>query len=323
LAFVALLAVGCASTLTSSGGARYDADKPQTFLPNAKVEQVKGVAMGSAVSKGWTLVNSSVDTLVLQRNMNAAAAESISSGAGLAPLPSVIQVRSSFFPRQGGVDVVLDAQVITGRGTDKEKRDDFTESFRPELMRSLTALRKTWNESSWRVASATPPLTTPEPVPDDALELDTSAAVTDGADGASGAVPVYTAETQPSPSRVQSAWGTASGSDLSGPIPVEDRSYAPSVAQPSEAISLPPEQPAPTIETGSAGSNMLTLNQPRDTGVWAYYAEHYARIRGCKLTESGAKLVEKQKFSETHRVDCEDGKSFLVHCNAGDCRGLR
>lgn len=322
LLIAALLAVGCASTPTPSGGAKYDPNKPRIFLPNANVEQAKGVAMGSAVSKGWVLAQSNGDTLILQRDLNAAAAESIAPGAGLAPLPPVLEVHSSFFPRQGGVDVVLDAQVITGRGTDKQKRNDFTESFRPELMRSLAALRKAWNDSGWRVASAIPPLTTPEPLPDDALDLDAPASVTDGADSVVE-VPASEVETQSSPSRVQSAWGIAASPNQSGSVPVEERSYARSIAQPSEAIGPPPGQPAPASTTGEAASNMIALNQPRDTGVWAYYAEHYARVRGCTLTESGANLVEKQQFSETHRIDCIDGKSFLVRCNAGDCRGLR
>jgi hypothetical protein len=68
---------------------------------------------------------------------------------------------------------------------------------------------------------------------------------------------------------------------------------------------------------------MLVLRQPGDTGIWAYYAEHYARVRGCTLTDGGSVLVEKQNYSETHRVDCEGGRSFLVRCNAGVCRGLR
>jgi hypothetical protein len=68
---------------------------------------------------------------------------------------------------------------------------------------------------------------------------------------------------------------------------------------------------------------MLALNPPSESGVWAYYAEHYARIRGCTLNDQGSELVEKASYSETHRVHCEDGKTFLVRCNAGVCRGLR
>ena len=68
---------------------------------------------------------------------------------------------------------------------------------------------------------------------------------------------------------------------------------------------------------------MLTLQQPQGTGVWAYYAEHYARIRGCSLAGEGAVLVEETKAYEVHRVYCEGGTTFLVKCNAGTCRGMR
>jgi hypothetical protein len=68
---------------------------------------------------------------------------------------------------------------------------------------------------------------------------------------------------------------------------------------------------------------MMALNQPAPTGVWAYYAEHYARVRGCTIAGEGAVLVEKQPDYEMHRVYCEGGQTFLVRCNAGVCRGMR
>ena len=67
----------------------------------------------------------------------------------------------------------------------------------------------------------------------------------------------------------------------------------------------------------------MALNQPAPPGVWAYYAEHYARVRGCAVAGEGAVLVEKQPEYEMHRVYCEGGQTFLVRCNAGVCRGMR
>lgn len=319
-ALAGLLTVGCASSpMSGSSDARYDADKPQIFLPDAGVQEVKGLAMGSAVSKGWTLAESGDDTLILQRTLNAAAAESISPGAGLGPLPPVVKVRSTFFPRMGGVDVVLDAQVVTQRGGEQEKREDFTDSYRPELMRSLASLRKAWDESRWRVASAIPPLPTTQPVSQDELEGD----ATEGTPGyddtaTASASPVVS---QPWGSGVQSAWGTTPDPVSVGTVVIEDRSpvLAAETGQPQG-----PSRPMPaTLATANPDTNMLTLRKPQDTGIWAYYAEHYARIRGCTLTADGAVLVKKSEYWETHRVDCDGGNSFLVKCNAGVCRGLR
>jgi hypothetical protein len=71
-------------------------------------------------------------------------------------------------------------------------------------------------------------------------------------------------------------------------------------------------------------NNMLTLSTaPSGTGVWAYYAEHYARVRGCRLAGEGAVLMRKTPEHEEHRVYCEGGQTFLVRCNAGICRGLQ
>jgi hypothetical protein len=67
---------------------------------------------------------------------------------------------------------------------------------------------------------------------------------------------------------------------------------------------------------------MLALNRQTEPGVWAYYAEHYAKIRGCELSENGVVLEEKLPEFELHRVHCENQKTFLVKCNAGTCRGM-
>ena len=327
-ACAALIVVGCATTtgpVLQPSGARYDPNKPQTFLPGASVDQAKGVAMGAAVSKGWSVLQSTDDTLLLQRMLDAAAAESSLPGASVAPLPPVVQVRSSFFRRDMGVDVVLDAQVVTGRGTEQEKSVDFTENYRGELTQSLASLRQAWDTTGSRVASAIPPLpTSAAPPSTPALAGPASAG------GEAAAVPAASAGAKP-PAAVAgpagtSAWGPTRFS-APAPVPlqepavrVEDRSLA-SVPAPVEEASRPAAPLAGTAPEQSA--NMLVLSPPTDAGLWSYYAEHYARIRGCDLADGGAVLIEKQNYSETHRVDCAGGRSFLVRCNAGVCRGLR
>jgi hypothetical protein len=67
---------------------------------------------------------------------------------------------------------------------------------------------------------------------------------------------------------------------------------------------------------------MLALNRQTEPGIWAYYAEHYAKIRGCEVSGKGAVLEQKLPEYELHRVYCENGATFLVKCNAGTCRGM-
>jgi hypothetical protein len=309
---------GCASAPEKGAAAQYDPDKPQIFIPSAQVAHVKGVAMGTAKSKGWTFVESTSDTLVMQRPLNAAAAEAIEPGAGLDPKPAVVEIRTTFFPRLGGVDVVLDAQVLVHRGTDNEKRMDYTEDYRPELTRSLTSLRSAWNESRTRVVSALPPLGT-HATQDDGSDAPTSE---DGAPSETsydaGAPDPAAAVNDP---ETQTAWGSAAAPDTpppaselpsasaGGPMPA-----APVAERSASAVPSPP---------AAEGGSMLALRKPQDTGVWAYYAEQYARLRGCSVADAGAALEEKTQAYEVHRVPCADGSDFLVKCNAGACRGMR
>jgi hypothetical protein len=334
----AVLLGGCATTSFTSGGASYDPNLPRTFLSGADIAQAKGVAMGSAVSKGWTVSRSSADTLVLQRTLNAAAAESVSPGASLAPLPSLVEVRSSFFQRDNGVDVVLDAQVVTGRGTDKEEKLDYTDGYRQELMRSLASLRQAWSQSGWRVASAVPPLSTAaasadasqdsadslleDPVPTawGSVEAPRSEAAAQAFD-TEAPEPRNAAQT-PDPGGLEEA--SVAGPDAPAAASVEAEARAPAqLPAPAPAAADVSRVEAVPTSVSEPAPNMLALTRPTDSGVWSYYAEHYARVRGCSPTDGGAVLVEKENYSETHRVDCAGGRSFMVRCNAGVCRSLR
>ena len=67
---------------------------------------------------------------------------------------------------------------------------------------------------------------------------------------------------------------------------------------------------------------MLTLSPPGRTGVWAYYAEQYARLRGCEIDETGAQLIENRADGEVHKVSCVGSASYLLRCQNGVCRGL-
>jgi hypothetical protein len=298
-ATILFLLAGCASTpSTDTTDARYDPNKPQIFLANARVEHVKGLAMGAAATKGWSLAEVGDDTLLLTRPLNAAAAESIAPGASLTPQPPRVEVRAVFFPRLGGVDVMLDAEVLLFQGGDKEKREGFTDSYRPELMRSLAELRAAWSESRALVADAVPPLPDTPAAGLDALASGDDGAPAEGEEATAG-------------ERIAAPAGPA---PIPAAAPVETRDARPEPA---------PSPQTPAGDAGASPDNMLVLRQPRQVGLWAYYAEQYARLRGCSLAGDGAVLIEKSRYGETHRVYCEGGGSYLVRCNAADCRGMR
>lgn len=120
------------------------------------------------------------------------------------------------------------------------------------------------------------------------------------------------------------ATARAAAAPSDGGAPVVSLPLGPTPTAALPPLALPPSGsavPEPQ-EPVDRASNMLVLNQPTTSGGWAYYAEHYARVRGCALTDEGAVLVEKKPEYEVHRVNCEGGQSFLVRCNAGTCRGM-
>jgi deoxycytidylate deaminase len=67
---------------------------------------------------------------------------------------------------------------------------------------------------------------------------------------------------------------------------------------------------------------MLAL-YPSSTDVsWSYYAEQYARLRGCNVAPTGAILIDSRTDGEILKVPCNGADSMIVQCQNGDCRGL-
>ncbi len=135
-----------------------DPNKPNMFFPGGNIQQVRGAAMGAAVTQGWEVKKAGRDSLILQRDLDDVAAENLASGASRGPLPPVVEVRTDFFDRSGGVNVQLAAEVITARGTNKEKRQDSTTTYRNELMHALSILQNDWREAGPKIANALPPI---------------------------------------------------------------------------------------------------------------------------------------------------------------------
>jgi hypothetical protein len=83
--------------------------------------------------------------------------------------------------------------------------------------------------------------------------------------------------------------------------------------------------PTPTA-TGLATAptnDMLVLDNSRRQGLWAYYAEDYARLRGCRIGDRGAVLMQETPTYELHEVECVGSANILVKCQGGVCEGMR
>lgn len=94
---------------------------------------------------------------------------------------------------------------------------------------------------------------------------------------------------------------------------------APSPAAPV-ATTLPPLLSTPDTPVGN---DMLVLNPSARKGLWAYYAEDYARLRGCAVGALGAVLLQEAATYELHEVHCDGSNNFLLRCQGGVCQETR
>jgi hypothetical protein len=307
---------------------------------------VKGLAMGAAQSKGWTIVRSTDDQLVMQRPLDPASATALAVGAAGSVVPPVVEVTSAFVEQSDGVVVALGAELVTQPpGEEAPERIDYTETYRDALTQSLESLRANWTANRQRVANAVPSesshseavaassaagATSANPLVQtwaQTLEEETAAkkAAADGVGAGTVAVtpapePQVAATRTPSPAMPT----VPERHSAPAPAPVVDGTSAVgSGSRPSPAPSPQPAiLPPVPVESVSPSENMLTLNQVSDTGTWAYYAEQYARLRGCNLTEQGSMLIETRSDGEIHKVPCVGSDSYLLKCQNGVCRGL-
>ncbi len=305
IAFLLLFLVGCASV--PSSGPNYDETKPQLFLPNAQLAPLRGIAMGLAVSKGWQVRELNDRAFLAQRTLNPTTAQQLFPKSG--SVPSRIQVQTRFFPREQGIAVVLDAQVRHGSG-EGEKRADFTETFRPELMASLQDLRRAWEQYGWRVAAAIPPL--PDRKPVEPL-VSSEAAPSEQGDAA----PQMNTESNPWHLKEEQRIDTAAPA-TSESAPAEQTTSWTIATEQATASPVEERILVPTAEEKHSPAT------PPPIGTWVYYAESYARAQDCVLTDAGAVLSRREPNSaELYSVDCADGRHLLVRCLAGRCQGMR
>jgi hypothetical protein len=133
---------------------------PQILLPGATRTEVKAFAMGAARSKGWMMVQSTDDRLVVQRPLDAnslTGVPPVRPGSSLGP-GSLLEVTSYFIEQSGGVKIATKAELVTPiPGQTDPTRTDYTENYRDSLTQSLTSLSNVWSTNRGRIARATPP----------------------------------------------------------------------------------------------------------------------------------------------------------------------
>ncbi|MGE5155004.1 MAG: hypothetical protein ACM3ST_13440 [Bdellovibrio bacteriovorus] len=352
---------GCASTPTAQSEPSWDiGNRPQMLMPGAVRADVKGLAMGAARSKGWTILKSTEDRLVVQRPVDPGSAAAAAVGVAASAIPPVIEVTSAFVQRSDGVLVALGAELVSQPPGEKSPvRVDYTESYRDALNRSLESLRSNWAANRQRVASSTPSEAVRAEAEAERAEagaastnplvkvwaetLEEEKASKGASTGAARTSPPSPAAPPTPPSPPEPAAGTRLASPAPSAAPVAPSTPAPAAptrgAGPAPIVEgnialrggatgggpgpvtgtvLPPVP----VESVPSEQNMLTLNQSGSTGTWAYYAEQYARLRGCDVSDEGAVLIESRSDSEIHKVPCRSADSFLVKCQNGVCRGL-
>lgn len=314
LAAIALVLAGCGGGPTRPDTPeRFDPTKPNLYFAGADVETVRSVAMGKAVTQGWQIVDANDERFVVRRPLAAAAAESVVPGSSLSPRPPVIEVQTDLVPQPHGVIVAVAANVVVDPGSEAETRIDYSDTYRADLMRSLARLRRDWAETRGRIAAAIPDLPAPQPTENSLAEwlATPNASEVDGLATEPEPVPVVEPSEQPV---------TPTDTLAVAPPPSEPEPSVPPTAAAPRADILPTAPPA-TASPDLPNRDVLVLD-PTPTGVWAYYAEHYAQVRGCNLAGKGAVLIDKTERAEIHRVYCEGGRSLLVKCNLGTCRSL-
>jgi len=236
------LLAGCAGNQMVSDSFDYT-NRPQLLLPGANRAEVKGLAMGAARAKGWSIVQSTDEFMVIQRPLDPASPAATALGAAKSSVPPVIEVRSAFVEQSGGVNVALVASLITQPPGEKApKRIDYTESYRDALTQSLASLRSNWAANRQRVANA---------MPDPALATQPAPAATP-------------AGTPPGDNPLVQAWGqTVAETPAAAPGTPVDAEPPPASAPPSAPESRPAAGPvlqwsSPTPAPVADGTGAVT-----------------------------------------------------------------
>jgi hypothetical protein len=309
---------------------------PQTTLPGARLEYARALAMGTARSKGWSITEAAPNRLVLERELRRDSPQAQALGLGESATAPRIQVQTDLVERGDGVVVALRSIIVANPGTEGERRIDYTADYENELTISLSALQTAWLDHQRKIVSDVP-LPNAEVAAAQAADNAPDAAAEAAARAVAEGSP-STPQPEPRPEPVRTP-PVSPSSDVSVRAPAPE----PVAPVPDAATALPPATTAsrlpapssaglpaattPAIPAPAAapagGNDMLVLNSGARKGLWAYYAEDYARLRGCALSELGAVLLQETATYELHEVHCAGGPNFLLRCQGGVCQEMR
>ncbi|MFB1489387.1 MULTISPECIES: hypothetical protein [unclassified Thiocapsa] len=318
-------------------------------FPGATRSEVKALAMGSARSRAWIITEATDDRLVARRPLDPSSSLARDLGPAAAAPGSLLEVTSYFIEDRSNVKVALDAALVSTAPDGQPARTDVTETFRSSLDESLRSLHATWSRDRGRIARAAPPsgaaradderasggadgvaladtgVSAPTAWGDEVTETAPVDPALSGQTPAAGA-PERTAPPAPAPVASTPATPTPEPRRPAGsPAPIVDSRPALTRTQPgpdTQPMSLPEPLAQPTVETIPDSENMMALAPSSGSISWAYYAEQYARLRGCNVEPSGSILIDSRSDGEIHKVPCAGADSVLVQCQNGECRGL-
>jgi hypothetical protein len=153
---LALLLVALAFSLVAAGRASAS-NPPSIFLPGASAPRVKALALDTALVKGWTLVESSTNTILFETSLDQPASD---GPPGVTP-PSTTQllIRTDFKQIETGTLVSASAEEHWWPGTERAWSDNVTQRYNDNLQRALRSLQQRWE----RFAGTAKPSTIPPP----------------------------------------------------------------------------------------------------------------------------------------------------------------
>lgn len=350
-AFSLWLLSGCASYQTMPENVD-TSNYPQIVIPGATLADIRGLAKGAAQSKGWNIVKSQDDLLVVQRPLDPSSPAVAALGETKGTPAPLIEATTVFREESGGVLVAVGATLITQpAGSNTPKRTDYTNNYRDALTQSLDSLRANWVANRQRIANA---------IPTHSTTLDTSApnaassnplvqewSQTLAEENAAKKRSPNSAARSEAPAPVKAPPVANVEPIQTAPAPVvdvnrSDRSPTPGATgrsamtvteprpapEPVQPPTLPQQEirsPAPVVDGSSEvapENNMMALSQKSEGGAWAFYAEQVAQVRGCTLTDAGVQLIESRGDGELYKIPCEGAGSFLLKCQNGTCQEL-
>ncbi|WP_238787478.1 hypothetical protein [Thiospirillum jenense] len=322
-----LLTTSCATHPPAPDNALPDlTGLPQTLLAGATLEQARSVALANARTKGWTPVDSRPECVVLERELARNSPQAQALGPQHQQLPPRIRVETHFRPQADGVLVALRAFIISHPRDAEMQHLDYTTDYQVPLQASLAALQQEWQTGAR--PPVMPPTSTAAPDPSPAerphADVQLTPPVTPPRQPTAAPPVVNRPSPPPNPApAVAKPASPAPAHTVPALPPPERRPPVPVTALPPPAAPLPTSglipTPAPITNSVNETNPMLALNQ-NQPGLWAYYAEQYARTHGCTLTDNGAMLREKTISYELHTVPCADGRAFLLKCQGGVCQ---